>query len=167
MRGLVFLINIMSVTVYLAVTAIEDGRSCEVTRWKHLIGFVPAVSSFVINVKKHSFMDMGIVLAFAILFVVIGYAGIYGVADGFVFANLSLLFGGIGGTVGIGAVILIAVIAAFSAFFCHIVKCIMQKKKIFQNAAGAFIPHILFGYVVLTLGLIAYGFFVYFVYNYD
>jgi len=89
------------------------------------------------------------------------------VADGFVFANLSLLFGGIGGTVGIGAVILIAVIAAFSAFFCHNLKYLIKKKKIFQNAAGAFIPHILFGYVVLTLGLIAYGFFVYFVYNYD
>ncbi len=149
MRGVVFLINIIAVTVYLAVTAIEDGRSCEVTRWKHLIGFAPAVSSFVINVKKHSFMEIGIVLVFMAFFVVIGYAGIYGVADGFVFANLSLLFGGIGGTAGIGVVTLILVIAGFSSFFCHIIKCIVQKKKIFQNVAVAFIPHIFLAYVIV------------------
>ena len=154
MKTFFFLISIVVVTMYLIVAAIEDYKTCQVTRWKHLIGFIPAFLWFVINVKQLSMVDFAIVLAFLLTFIGIGYAGIYGLADGFVLANLSLLFGGTGGAAGIGMVILIMLVAGFSFFICHIWSRFIKKKKIFKNAAGPFIPHITVGYIIMMLGLL-------------
>ena len=96
MKTVFFLVSIVAVTVYLIVAAVEDYKTCHVTRWKHFIGFIPAFLWFVINMKQLSMVGFAIILAFLLAFIGIGYAGIYGLADGFVFANLSLLFGGTG-----------------------------------------------------------------------
>ena len=98
-------------TIYLILTACEDSKSCQVTRFKHLIGFIPAVLSLLIYVKDQSLFDISIIALFVLLCLLIGMRGIYGMADGFVFANLVLLFGGIGGTAGIGLVVLIMILA--------------------------------------------------------
>lgn len=153
MQKMLFLLCVCTVTVYLAVTAIEDYKTCKVTRWKHLIGFVPASIWLVVNGKANSKADIAMVLLFVFLFVTIGYAGVYGVADGFVLANLTILFGGIGGVTGVGAVILIMISAGFSFIICHIIRCLIKKKRLFQNKASAFVPHILIGYVIIMLGL--------------
>ena len=88
---------------------------------------------------------------FAVLYMVVGYAGIYGFADGLVLGILTLFFGSIGGPWGSGVVVLIMVIAAFSFLSCHVVKSVVKHKKIFVNMAGALIPHICVGYVVVLL----------------
>lgn len=151
MEKVVFLVCALAVTVYLAVTAWEDHKSCEVTRWKHLIGGIPAIFLFFLNVNKYNLEENAIILAFSLLYVVIGCVGVYGFADGLVLANLSLFFGSIGGVYGSGAVLLIMILSSFSFLGCHVVKCIMKKQKVFRNIAGALIPHIMAGYLAFIL----------------
>lgn len=98
--SILFVCSILIVTAYLILTAREDARSFTVTRIKHLIGLIPALCILLMNGK-------------ALLCLVIGVMGIYGMADGFVFANLTLLFGGISGSAGVGMV-LIMILACFS-----------------------------------------------------
>ena len=153
MQQNVFLLCVLAVTAYLAVTAWEDHKTCEVTRWKHLIGLVPASCISVFRLDYHSFMECAIILAFSVAYILIGYLGVYGKADGFVFAILSLFFGGIGGLAGIGIVILIMVLSAISFMVKHIVVCISRKEKLFRNVAGAYIPHIFVGYLGVAVML--------------
>lgn len=81
-------------------------------------------------------------------------AGIYGMADGFVLANLTLFFGSITGGMGVGVVILIIVIAAFTFLICHVGKCIIRKKQIIKNMKGALVPHIFGGYITIMVILL-------------
>ena len=46
MKEIIFVLCVVAVTAYLAVTAWEDHKTCEVTRWKHLIGVFPAMILF-------------------------------------------------------------------------------------------------------------------------
>lgn len=143
-----FLICVLAVTVYLAVTAWEDHKSCEVTRWKHLIGGIPGVLLFLLNLGKHGLEENAIVITFSLIYIAVGYVGVYGFADGLVLANLSLVFGSIGGIYGSGAVLFIMILAAFSFLACHVVKSVGTNERLFRNMAGALIPHIFIGYVV-------------------
>ena len=154
MKTVFFLGSIVAVTVYLIAAAIEDYKTCQVTRWKHFIGFIPAFLWFVINIRQFLIVEFTIILAFLLTFIGIGYEGIYGLADGFVLANLSLLFGGTGGAAGIGMVILIMLVASFSFFICHVWSRFIKKESIFKNAAGPLIPHITVGYIITMLGLV-------------
>ena len=151
MKELLFVLCVLAVTVYLTVAAIEDYRSCEVTRWKHLIGFVPASCISILGFDNNGTTECAIILAFSVVYILIGYCGIYGKADGFVFAILSLFFGGIGGLVGIGIVIFIMVLSALSFMIKHIVVCIVRREKLFRNVACAYIPHIFVGYLGVTV----------------
>lgn len=148
MKESVFMLCVLAVTVYLAVAAWEDHKTCEVTRWKHLVGGIPAVFLLCTKYSQHFWQECAMILAFAILFVLAGYMGAYGVADGLVFANLTLFFGSIGGLAGSGVVILIMIIAAFSFLISHVFRCVVKHKKI-RNMAGALIPHILVGYMTV------------------
>lgn len=149
MRESIFLICVLAVTVYLAVTAWEDHKTCEVTRWKHLIGGIPAIILYCLHWNQHGMEENAMILAFAIIYVAVGFAGIYGFADGLVLANLSLFFGSIGGATGCGVILLIMIIAAFSFLICHVVKSIVTRRKVFQRISGALIPHILVGYLIV------------------
>lgn len=151
MREAIFTLCILAVTVYLAVTALEDYKTCEVTRWKHLIGGIPAVLMYLINMSKYSPEENILVIGFSLVYVAIGFAGVYGFADGLVLANLSMFFGGIGGAVGSGVVLLIVVIAAFSFLICHVIRSMVAKQKVFQKMAGALVPHIMVGYIIVVL----------------
>lgn len=153
MREVIFVLCVLAVTAYLAVAAWEDYKTCGITRWKHLIGLLPATILLCMRINVFSGLDFVIVLLFIGLYVLAGYIGIYGAADGFVFAILTLLFSSIGGVAGIGVVILIMVIAGFSFLVNHVVTCIVRRKNLFHNVAGAFVPHILVGYIVVWSGL--------------
>lgn len=154
MEKVVFLLCVLAVTVYLAVTAWEDHKSCEVTRWKHLIGGIPAIFLSIMNAGHHGLEENAIILAFAMIYIVVGYVGVYGFADGLVLAVLTLFFGSIGGAIGSGAVLLITILAAFSFLGCHMVKCAVEHKKITGSIAGALVPHILIGYLVVSAAMI-------------
>ena len=86
------------------------------------------------------------IVAFSVMFILMGYVGVYGFADGLVLSTLTMFFGSIGGTVGSGAVLCIAIMASFSFLLCHVVKSIIKKRSGIRNMAGPFIPHILIGY---------------------
>lgn len=154
MQQSIFLLCVLAVTAYLAVTAWEDHKTCEVTRWKHLMGFVPASCISIFRLDNHGMTECAIILAFAAAYILIGYWGVYGKADGFVFAILALFFGGIGGLAGIGIVVLIMVLSALSFMIKHIVICVARKEKLFQNVAGAYIPHIFVGYLGVSAMLL-------------
>ena len=141
-------------TIYLILTACEDSKSCQVTRFKHLIGFIPAVLSLLIYVKDQSLFDIGIIILFMLLCLLIGMKGIYGMADGFVFANLVLLFGGIGGTAGIGLVVLVMILACFSGMTEMLLRKMVTLTNFKQNRHIAFVRHILTGYVSVMIALV-------------
>lgn len=157
MKGSLFVLSVLAVTVYLTVAAWEDYKTCEVTRWKHLIGGIPAIFLLCTKCGQFSWQEYAMILAFALLFVLAGCLGVYGMADGYVFMNLTLLFGSIGGMAGIGMVILIMVTAGCSFLINHLVKCIEKRRKLFQNMAAALIPHILIGYVIVWVGVFIYA----------
>ncbi len=139
----------MAFTVYMVLAAIEDYKSLAVTRWKHLIGLIPALLCLYVGSGKHPVTDYVFIFVFVALFMAFGHIRIYGLADGFVLANLTLLFGGIGGVVGIGAVVVLMILAAFSMVICHIGKAVVKKKGLFHNYVAAFVPHLCVGYVVM------------------
>lgn len=157
MREWILLLCVCAVTAYLVVTALEDHKSCTVTRWKHLIGGIPAILLYIVNFCQRSWEENAMILAFSVMYIIIGFVGVYGFADGLVLAVLTVFFGSIGGAIGSGAVLLIAIIASFSFLICHVIRNTMKGRKIFQNMAGAFVPHILVGYlgvcVVVLLSL--------------
>ena len=95
--------------------------------------------------------------AFSLLFVLAGCLGAYGMADGYVFMILTLFFGSMGGMTGIGMVILIMITAGFSFLIHHLVKCMIKRRKLFQNMAAALIPHILIGYGIVWAGVFIYA----------
>ena len=156
MEKIVFFMCVMAVTVYLTVAAWEDHKSCEVTRWKHLIGGIPAIFLFLWNLNSHSWEENVMILAFSTLYIVLGYAGAYGFADGLVLANLSVFFGSIGGIYGSGMVLVIMILAAFSFLLCHLGKCVVEHKKVSGNITGALVPHILVGYLIVALVMLRY-----------
>ena len=152
-RSILLLFIVVTMTIYLILTADEDSRSFEVTRNKHLIGFLPAGLSVLMYVKDRSLFDIGMIVLFVLLCLFIGIKGIYGMADGFVFANLSLLFGGVGGTAGIGLVILIMILACFSGMTEMLLRKMVSLAAFRQNRHIAFVPHILAGYIAVMIAL--------------
>lgn len=157
MKESLFVLSVLAVTVYLTVAAWEDYKTCEVTRWKHLIGGIPAICLLGTKYGQYSWQEYAMILAFACLFVLAGCLGAYGMADGYVFMILTLLFGSMGGPAGVGIVILIMITAGFSFLIHHLVKCIVKRKKIFRNMAAALIPHILIGYGIVWVGIFIYA----------
>ena len=155
MKESLFVLSVLAVTVYLIVTAWEDYKTCEVTRWKHLIGGIPAILLLCNQIDQYSWQENAMILAFAFLFVLAGCVRVYGMADGYVLMILSLHFGSMGGLAGIGIVILIMITAAFSFLVCHVIKCVVTHKKI-RNVAGALLPHIFVGYMVVSVGMVFY-----------
>lgn len=155
MREWILLLCVCAVTAYLAVTAWEDHKTCEVTRWKHLIGGIPAILLFFVNFSQRSWEENAMIVAFSAMYVLIGYVGVYGFADGLVLSTLTMFFGSIGGAVGSGVVLCIAIIASFSFLFCHVAKSIIKKRSVIRNMAGAFIPHILIGYGSVCVAILA------------
>ena len=156
MRGILFWVCVLAVTVYLAVAAWEDYKTCEVTRWKHLIGGIPAIFLLCTRYHLYSWHENALILVYAMLFILAGRIGVYGMADGYVFMILTLFCGSIGGRAGIGAVILIMTVAGGSFLINHLAGCVAKKEKLFCNMASAFIPHILIGYVAIWIGVFEY-----------
>lgn len=156
MREILFVACVLAVTVYLAVTAWEDHKTCEVTRWKHLIGGIPAIYLLCSQYGLSSLWEYAILLAFSAVYVLAGCMGVYGMADGYVLAILNLFFSGIGGLAGGGIVVLIMIVAGFSFLIAHLIECMVKRKKLFRNMAAAFVPHILIGYIVAWIGLFLY-----------
>lgn len=152
--SILFIYSVLIITAYLILTAREDARSFEVTRIKHLIGFIPALCILLLNLKKLSMFDLGVIAMFVLLCLIIGVIGIYGMADGFVFANLTLLFGGIGGIAGVGLVVLIMILACFSGLIEILMQRMLTLVNIRKNKKIAFVPHILLGYGVVMIALI-------------
>ena len=152
-RSILLLFIVVTMSIYLILTAHEDSESCEVTRNKHLIGLLPAVLSILMYVKDRSLFDIGMIALFVLLCLLIGVKGIYGMADGFVFANLMLIFGGVGGTAGIGLVILIMILACFSGMTEMLLRKMVTLENFRQNRHIAFVPHILTGYVAVLIAL--------------
>lgn len=153
-RSILLPCSVLAMTVYLIVTAGEDSKSCEVTRVKHLIGFVPAGLCLLAYVKERSLFDIGMIVLFVLLCLFIGMKGIYGMADGFVFANLTLMFGGVGGTAGIGLVVLIMILACLSGMIEMLLRKMVTLANLRQNRHIAFVPHILVGYLAVMIALI-------------
>ena len=150
-KGFFFAICVLAVTVYLIVAAIEDGRSMEVTRGKHLIGFVPAVIVWLLYVNERDCFDVEMIVLFIGLWLLCGRIGVYGTADGFVFSNLTLFWGGIGGVAGVGMVILIMVLAGFSGMVEILIRKLATMKNFRENKKIAFVPHIFVGYAVIIV----------------
>ena len=151
--SILFVCSILIVTAYLILTAREDARSFEVTRIKHLLGLIPAMCILLLNLKKLSLFDFGMTVLFVLLCLIIGVLGIYGMADGFVFANLTVLFGGIGGSAGVGMVILIMILACFSGLTEMLLRKMVTLADFRQNRHIAFVPHILNGYLAVMIAL--------------
>ena len=80
-----------------------------------------------------------------------GWMKIYGMADGFVFSNITLFWGGIGGVAGIGMVILIMVLAGLSGMAEILVRKLATFKSYMENRKIAFVPHIFVGYAVVII----------------
>ena len=97
--------------------------------------------------------DLGMTVLFVLLCLIIGVLGIYGMADGFVFANLTVLFGGIGGSVGVSMVILIMILACFSGLTEMMLRKMITWADLKRNSHIAFVPHILTGYVSVMIAL--------------
>ena len=148
-KGIIFTVCVLAVTVYVIVAAIEDGRSMEVTRGKHLIGFVPAAVVWLMYAGGRNIYDIGVIILFTGVWLLCGRIGIYGMADGLVFSNLTLFWGGIGGVAGVGMVILIMVLAGFSGMGEISVRKLVTMKNFRENRKIAFVPHIFVGYVVI------------------
>lgn len=153
-KSIIFIGCMLVVTIYLLITAREDARSCQVTRIKHLAGLVPAVCMLFMNVRARSLSDIGAVLLFMLIFLVCGLKKIYGMADGFVFMNLTLLFGGAYGVAGIGVVILIMVLACVSGMAEILMRKMITIENFRQKAHIAFVPHILIGYIAVMSALL-------------
>lgn len=153
-KGIFLISSFIVITIYLILTAREDSRSYEVTRIKHLIGFIPAELVLLVYVNDRSLFDIGMIALFVLLCLFIGVKGIYGMADGFVFANLTLAFGGVGGTAGIGLVILIMILACFSGMAEILLRKMVTLANFRQKKHIAFIPHILTGYTAVMTALI-------------
>ena len=100
MKESLFVLCVLAVTVYLTVAAWEDYKTCEVTRWKHLIGGIPAICLLGMKYGQYSWQEYAMILAFSLLFVLAGCLGAYGMADGYVFMILTLLFGSFQGLLG-------------------------------------------------------------------
>ena len=148
--------SILTVTLYLILTAREDARSFKVTRIKHLMGLIPALSILLMNGKMLSMFDLGMIALFVLLCLMIGVLGIYGMADGFVFANLTVLFGGIGGITGVGMVIVIMILACFSGMIEMLLRKMVTLAAFRQSKHIAFVPHILTGYVSVMIALLVW-----------
>lgn len=155
-KWIFFIICTVAVMVYLVMAAAEDKKSMEVTRKKHLIGLIPSVAVFLMYAGIRDVYELGIILLFVNLCILFGKIRIYGMADGFVFANLTLLFGGAGGISGIGLVILIMILACFSGAAEILLRKMVIKADIKQNKHIAFVPHILIGYVVVMVVLLVW-----------
>ena len=149
-KGIIFAVCALAVTVYLIVAAREDAKSMEVTRGKHLIGFIPAVVVWILFARERNIYDIGIVILFIGLWMLCGWIRVYGMADGFVFANLTLFWGGIEGMVGVGMVILIMVLAGFSGMGEILIRKLATMKNFRENRKIAFVLHIFVGYMTVV-----------------
>ena len=63
-KGINLIICVLAVMVYLIVAAMEDRKSMEVTRIKHLIGFLPAQTAFLLCVGEQTGFDIGALVVF-------------------------------------------------------------------------------------------------------
>ncbi len=153
MRGIVFILSFIMLTVYMVITAAEDFKTCQVTRWKHLIGLMAALISMALGFNHYPGMDYILIFICMAVFILAGCAGAYGLADGFVLSNLTLFYGFIGGMAGIGVVLVLIIIASVSMLINHVIRAVVKKERIFVDRTAAFIPHLFVGYVAV-MGMI-------------
>ena len=121
-----------------------------------LIGLIPAIFLSIAYIEERNWFDICMIVLFVLLCLFIGMRGIYGMVDGFVLANLMLIFGGIGGTAGIGLVILIMILACLSGMTEMLLRKIVTLVNFRQNRHIASVPHILNGYVSAMIALIVW-----------
>ena len=152
-KSIIWISSFAFMTIYLIGAAHEDAKNLEVTRIKHLMGFIPAILMMIVNAGTYSWFDIGMIELFVLVCLWMGMKGIYGMADGFVFANLVLLFGGISGVAGIGIVILIMILACFSGMIEMLLRKMVTLADFRENRQIAFVPHILTGYLAVMIGL--------------
>ncbi len=147
MKSILFIIALEIFTSYMTMAAVEDFKTCQVTRWKHLIGLISSLACLLICFDRNLMLDYMLLPVFMAIFILVGIRKVYGLADGFVFANLTLLLGGIGGLAGVGAVIILMIVAAFLYLIFYIGRAVIGKAKLFENTASAFIPYIYASYI--------------------
>lgn len=153
-KGIFFIICALAVTVYLIVAAIEDAKSMEVTRGKHLVGFIPAVATWILCTSGRNIYELGITILFIGIWLLCGWIGVYGMADGFIFSILTLFWGGIGGVAGVGMVILIMILAGFSGMAESLVRKLVTMRNFKENRKIAFVPHIMVGNVIVFVTVV-------------
>ena len=153
MKSMLLIGSFVATATYLILAAVEDSQSFQVTRWKHLIGMIPALLLTLVYIGERSVLDMGMILLFVLLWVFLGRRKVYGMADGFVFVNLTVLFGSIGGVAGIGLVILILILACFSGMAEMLLRKMVTVAAFKRKKYIAFVPHILTGYVAVVIAL--------------
>lgn len=153
-RFVILLCSFAAATVYLIVAAVEDYKTLQVSRWKHLICLIPAVFLLLAGTGELVWYDVAVAFLFALLFIAAGIIKIYGLADGFIFANLTLYFCGLGGTSGVGLTILILILASLSFLVCQLVNGKCRVKDLMKNRKAAFVPHIGLAYGTSLVALL-------------
>lgn len=154
-QGIIFIISTAAMTVYLCMTAVEDHRTCMVTRWKHLIGFIPAVLLETAMLQSRSKADTALTAVLTLIFLSAGMIGAYGLADGFVMANLTLYFGAVSGSFGAFLSWIVFLLAGVLFTLHKIVRAGFCVRRMTENGMGAFIPYIAaaYGSVLLMICL--------------
>lgn len=153
MKSMLLIGSFVATATYLILVAVEDSKSFQVTRWKHLIGMIPALLLTLVYIGERSVLDMGMILLFVLLWMFFGKRKVYGMADGFVFVNLTILFGAIGGMAGIGLVILILILACFSGMAELFLRKMVTVASFQAKKHIAFVPHILTGFLAVMAAL--------------
>jgi len=67
MKSMLLIGSFAATTIYLILAAVEDAKSFQVTRWKHLIGMIPALLLTMVYIRERSVLDMGMILLFVLL----------------------------------------------------------------------------------------------------
>lgn len=152
-KGMILVSGFMIMTSYLLIAANEDARSMHVTRWKHLIGLSAAVIFSISFIGDRTVTEICATLLIAGIMLIAGAFRIYGMADGYVLGNLTIFMGSICGMTGVGAVILIMILASFSAMTEMFLRKMLTISNMRRNLHIAFVPHIWNGYVAVMVAL--------------
>lgn len=170
LQSVFFITNMICMAAYLCVAAVEDHKTCMVTRWKHLIGFVPTMVYFTVHaLRRLSAVDISFIIIFMMIMLAAGLIGIFGLADGFVMANIILQLGSFFGCAGVMLSCYILVTAGVLFLVWQLVQKTWEIihsgfslsfwELLLKNGSGAFVPHIAIAYctVVVWIGCCVYG----------
>lgn len=139
------IISLFIFLFYLYFCAYEDWKTCYVQRWKHLIGLSASIL-MIIAFHNISFHTLKYILLYLIFYFVLGILKVYGMADGFVFMNMTLFLSSLFGIYSIFITIIIQII---SCFLSLIFRLIRKLFKIKTNLS--FIPYITFTFTIFII----------------